>query len=237
MPLVQPVSQPAQPTQVVAPTVEKNDNSGLIKTIIIVIVSLVAVTFIGLFVWIMLQYNEVSSDVEGQIATAVAAAKAEQALRDEEEFAEREKDPYRTFSGPADYGQLTFEYPKTWSVYIASDASKGGDFTAYFNPIEVNTVSNTTINALRLSILDKDFESVVAGYQKEMDKKGSNLSMTTITVGGTTANRYSGTIPGTDLNGYIVVFKIRDKSAVLRTDSLLFEADFDRLLGTISFNS
>jgi len=237
MPLVQPVSQPAQPTQVVAPTVEKNDNSGLIKTVIIVIVSLVAVTFIGLFVWIMLQYNEVSSDVEGQIATAVAAAKAEQALKDEEEFAEREKDPYRTFSGPADYGQLTFEYPKTWSVYIASDASKGGDFTAYFNPIEVNTVSNTTINALRLSILDKDFESVVAGYQKEMDKKGSNLSMTTITVGGTTANRYSGTIPGTDLNGYIVVFKIRDKSAVLRTDSLLFEADFDRLLGTISFNS
>lgn len=237
MPLVQPVSQPAQPTQVVAPTVEKNDNSGLIKTVIIVIVSLVAVTFIGLFVWIMLQYNEVSSDVEGQIATAVAAAKAEQALKDEEEFAEREKDPYRTFSGPADYGQLTFEYPKTWSVYIASDASKGGDFTAYFNPIEVNTVSNTTINALRLSILDKDFESVVAGYQKEMDKKGSNLSMMTTTVGGTTANRYSGTIPGTDLNGYIVVFKIRDKSAVLRTDSLLFEADFDRLLGTISFNS
>jgi hypothetical protein len=41
---------------------------------------------------------------------------------------EREKYPYKTFSGPEDYGKLTFEYPKTWSVYIAAAANKGGDF-------------------------------------------------------------------------------------------------------------
>lgn len=236
MPLVQPVVQQEQ-TVAPMPVEKKNDNSSLIKTVIIVIVSLVAVTFIGLFVWMLVQYNDVSTDVEGQIATAVAAAKIEQAMEDEATFAEREKNPYKSFSGPVDYGQLTFKYPKTWSVYIASDASKGGDFEAYFNPVEVNPVSNTTVNALRVKILDKDFETVVAEYQRAMSQKDSNLSMTTITVNGTTANRYSGTIPSTDLNGYIVIFRIRDKTVVLRTDSVLFEEDFNQLIDTISFNA
>lgn len=236
MPLVQPVVQQEQ-TVAPMPVEKKNDNSSLIKTVIIVIVSLVAVTFIGLFVWMLVQYNDVSTDVEGQIATAVAAAKIEQAMEDEATFAEREKNPYQSFSGPVDYGQLTFKYPKTWSVYIASDASKGGDFEAYFNPVEVNPVSNTTVNALRVKILDKDFETVVAEYQRAMSQKDSNLSMATITVNGTTANRYSGTIPSTDLNGYIVIFRIRDKTVVLRTDSVLFEEDFNQLIDTISFNA
>ena len=113
----------------------KKDIAGLVKTVVIVIVSLIAVTFIGLFIWMFVQYNDVQTDVDGQIAAAVAVAKDEQAMEDEAEFLEREKYPYKTFSGPTDYGQLTFEYPKTWSVYVAKDAANGGDFEAYFNPI------------------------------------------------------------------------------------------------------
>ena len=174
---LQPIS-PAQPYQPIGasgmPMVQqvqiapkpKRDVAGLIKTIVIIVVSLVAVTFLGLFIWMFTQYDEAQSDVDGKIATAVAAAKDEQAMADEAEFLEREKYPYKTFSGPVDYGQLTFEYPKTWSLYIAQDASKGGNFEAYFNPGQVDAVSNTTINALRVSILDKAFESVAAEYQR-----------------------------------------------------------------------
>ena len=230
----QVVSQAGQ-TAVEPP--KKRDVVGLIKTIAIIIVSLIAVTFIGLFIWMFMQYDEAQTDVDGKIALAVAEAKDEQALKDEEEFLEREKYPYRTFSGPADYGQLTFEYPKTWSVYVAADASKGGDYQAYFNPIQVNAVSNNTINALRLTIRDKDFESVTAEYQKAMDKKDSNLTVESITFNGITANRYTGTIPDSELSGYIVVFKIRDKTAILQTDSVLFAEDFNRLLETVEFNA
>ena len=74
-------------------------------------------------------------------------------------------------------------------------------------------------------------------YQRAMDAKNSNLKMDLITVGGATANRYTGTIPGTELNGYIVILKIRDKTAVFRTDSVLFTDDFNRLLETVSFNA
>ena len=149
---------------------------------------------------------------------------------------EREKNPFNNFSGPEDYGQLSFKYPKTWSVYVAHDASKGGKFEAFFNPREVEPISDTTVNSLRVAVLDKGFDDVAAEYQKAIDKKNSTLKVESVTVGGVAATRYTGTIPKTELNGIIVIFKIRDKTVVLRTDSLLFSKDFDALLKTVTFN-
>ncbi|MBR0372741.1 hypothetical protein IJH72_02255 [Candidatus Saccharibacteria bacterium] len=227
MPMVQQVQVQPEP---------KKDISGLIKTIVIIVVSLIAVTFIGLFIWMFMQYKDAQTLSQGEIDSAVAVAKDEQAKKDEDEFKEREKYPYKNFSGPVDYGQLSFEYPKTWSVYVAKAATTGGDYNAYFNPLQVEAVSKDTINALRVTIRDKSFDDVAEEYQKEMDKKDSNLTMESITVNGESANRYTGTIPNTDLNGYIVIFKIRDKTVIMQTDSVLFKEDFDKLLGTITFN-
>lgn len=236
-------SMPTGTGSVVAPKpapvapIEKKDNSKLILIIVIVFLSILMVTFFGLFIWKLMDYNEISTDVNGQIDVAVAAAKDKQAMELEQEFSEREKYEYRIFSGPVDYGQLSFEYPKTWSVYVASDASKGGDFKAYFNPIQVNEVSNSTIMALRVSVRDKDFESVAEEYQRHVQARDSQLSMSSITFNNITANKYVGTIPGTELSGIIVIFKIRDKTAVIQTDSVNFEADFNKLLGTVQFNA
>ncbi len=251
-PAQQPVQNPQQPMQnpaaksiasnaatTVKTTHEKNI-AGIVKTVVIVILSIVSVTFIGLFIWMYINYDEARTDVDGQIATAVAEAKDEQATELEEEFLEREKYPYKTFSGPADFGSLTFEYPKTWSVYVESDASTGDDFLAYMNPVQVDVVDDDTIMALRVSILNESFDDVAARYQKEMDRRNSNLSVQSVTIGlssNITANRYTGTIPNTELSGYIVIFKIRDKTAVLQTDSVLFQEDFDRLLSTVEFNA
>ena len=226
--------------QVTAPPEQKKDIAGLIKTIAIIVVSLIAVTFIGLFIWMSMQYQEASTDLEGQISVAVAEAKDKQAAEMEAEFLQREKYPYKTFSGPIDYGQLTFEYPKTWSVYVAAAATKGGDFNAYFNPIQVDAVGKDTINALRITILDKSFDDVTADYQKKMEKRDAGLTVEAVTIGkdkNITANRYTGKIPDTDLSGFIVTFKIRDKTAIMQTDSVLFKDDYDKLLGTVEFNA
>ncbi|MBQ6414320.1 hypothetical protein IJI28_01725 [Candidatus Saccharibacteria bacterium] len=216
---------------------QKKSHIELIKTIVIIIISLIAVTFIGLFIWMSSEYNYANNNLQEEVGKAVALAKDEQASKDEAEFLEREKYPYKTFSGPVDYGQLTFEYPKTWSVYIAAAATKGGDFNAYFNPIQVDAVGKDTINALRVTIQDKSFENVTAQYQRELDRKDAKLTMEAITVNEAPANRYTGTIPGTDLSGYIVIFKIRDKTVIMQTDSVLFKDDFDKLLETVKFNA
>lgn len=223
-----------QQVQVVPP--KKKDVAGLVKTIVIIALSLVVVTFVGLFIWKTMQYDELDENVQSIIDKEVAGAKDEQFKKDEQEFFEREKYPFKTFAGPIDYGQLSFEYPKTWSVYVDKPANAGGDFSAYFNPVQVDTVAKDTINALRVSIQNTSFEEVTQKYQKDMDKKDSGLTMEATTFNGISGNRYTGKIPGTDLEGFIVTFKIRDKTAILQTDSKLFEEDFNKLLETVTFN-
>lgn len=217
--------------------------ANLIKIIAIVILSLISVAFIGLFIWMYVKYDELDTTFTQQVDIAVAEAKDEQATQMEAEFLQREKYPYQIFSGPADYGQLTFEYPKTWSVYVEKAADKGGDYQAYFNPVQVDAVGKDTINALRVTVSTKSYDTVVEEYQRALDRKDSQLNVESIEIGNaekgitTTANRYTGNIPNTELNGYIVIFKLRDKTVILQTDSVLFQEDFDKLLGTIVYNA
>ena len=216
----------------------KKDVSGLIKTVVIIVLSLVAATFIGLFVWMFVQFNTVQDDINKQIDTAVASAKDSQASQDTIKCQKEKENPYTEFTGPVDYGELNFKFPKTWSVYIANDASSGGDFNAYLNPVSVNNVSDkNSLYALRVTIRNKAFDDVVAEYQKYMERKDSNLNMEAITVNDGAANRYTGKIPNTEFNGIIVIFKIRDKTAILQTDSVLFEQDFNDIVNSITFNA
>ena len=90
---------------------------------------------------------------------------------------------------------------------------------------------------MRLTIRNKSFEEVAAEYQKVMERNGSNLTVESVEINGITMNRYRGTIPNTDLNGVIVIFKIRDKTAVMQTDSESFVEDFNKLLQTVTFNA
>ena len=84
---------------------------------------------------------------------------------------------------------------------------------------------------------------MAAEYKKWVERKNSELTVESIVIGDvekgteTTANLYTGTIPNTELSGYIVIFKIRDKTVILQTDSVLFKDDFDALLKTITFNA
>lgn len=211
---------------------DKAANRSLVETIVLVLVSIVAVVFIGLFAWKYIEWDAVKTDVDGQIDSAVAMAKAELRTEMENEFTEREKYPYKTFTGPADYGSLSFEYPKTWNVYIAKDAQNGGDFEAYFNPGEVQTVSSTTINALRVTIKDQAFDTAVRSYDNSVNS--GKLTLTTRLIGGTIANVYTGELMN-KLYGVMAAFKLRDKTVILQTDANIFSDEFYRLLDTVTF--
>lgn len=218
----------------------KRDTKSLVKTIAIIALSLLSLTFIGLFIWMLTEYTAARTDVDGQIADAVVKAVDENTTKLEDEFTEREKYPFKTFAGPADYGELTFEYPKTWSVYIAQDASNGGDFEAYFNPVEVSAVSDDTIDSLRLSILNEAFDDIITRYQREIEGDEPAMQLNLMTIGqgnNVNANVYSGIIPGTEFRGYVTIFKIRDKTVVMQTDSVLFESDYSKILASVRFNA
>lgn len=215
------------------PEADKAEKSSHKKTIAIILISLLALVFLGLFIWAFTNYNEVKTDVDGQIGKAVALAVNEKATELEAEFAEREKSPYSTFAGPEDYGYLTFQYPRTWSQYIAKDASSGGDYEAYLNPGAVNTVSSTTINALRVSILDKPYDTVIKTYDSRIKNGKTNVNVRLIA--GENANVYTGELATGNLIGAAAIFPIRDKTVILQTDANVFLDDFNHILDTVQY--
>lgn len=230
-------NQPAQPNfnpgQPVAQKPTASSSWSTIQIIIVIIVSLLAAVFIGLFIWMLVKWRTAYNDVQGQIDNAVATAVNEKAVELENDFTEREKYPYKTFAGPADYGELTFEYPKTWSAFTNKDASSGGDFEAYLNPDVVPAIASDQIFSLRVTIKDQSFDNVTKTYESYL--KNNKLALTVRPVGGENANIYTGLLDN-KYQGIAAVFKIRDKTAIVRTDAMIFEEDFYRLLDTVKYS-
>lgn len=190
--------------------------------------------FGSLAIWAYMNYNEAKTDIDGKIALAEAEAKKEQAEEDEAKFAEREKEPRREFIGPDDYGRLSFTYPKTWSVYVAKDAQKGGDYEAFLHPVQVPSLENQATQqvALRLQIVDKDYDVYLKQYERLVSD--GKLRSSTVSVNGENGIRFDGDFTK-DIRGAAVIFKIRDKTAVLRTDADTFKPDFETLIKTVTF--
>jgi len=214
------------------PEQKSKKNRNLIQTIFLILATIIALVFIALYINKYIEWDNVRTDVDTQIDAAVAMAVADNTTKMEADFAEREKYPYRNFMGPVDYGSLGFEYPQTWSVYINRDASNGGDFEAYLNPTEVEPVSATTINALRVTIRDASFDTVVRTYDNFV--KSGRCQFSTREVNGVMANVYTGELSN-NIYGKLVIFKLRDKAVMIQTDADIFITEFDRLLDTVTF--
>ena len=207
----------------------------LMKTVGLIVVSLLAVLFIGLFIWMWVKWNDASTNVKGKVDVAVAEAKNELQTKLESEFDEKEKYPYKVFTGPTDLGELSFEYPKTWSLYVQSSANRGGDYAAYLNPGQVNVVQDDTVMALRVSIKGTLFDQAISDFAEKV--RSGDMTLSTTVVNGNNVNVYTGKLDN-EYQGIICVFKLRDKTVMLQTDSIsVFSDDFYRILKTVKFNS
>jgi hypothetical protein cdivTM_09948 len=207
----------------------------LMKTVGLIVVSLLAILFIGLFIWMWVKWNDASTNVKGKVDVAVAEAKNELQTKLESEFEEKEKYPYKVFTGPTDLGELSFEYPKTWSLYVQSSANRGGDYAAYLNPGQVNVVQDDTVMALRVSIKGTLFDQAISDFAEKV--RSGDMTLSTTVVNGNNVNVYTGKLDN-EYQGIICVFKLRDKTVMLQTDSTsVFSDDFYRILKTVKFNS
>lgn len=229
----QPVPQPGYtpiPPANLPPVKRKPSNILLIFTIIFAVL---AIAGIGVAIWAYISYSDQKNNVDSKITAAVAEAKKEQADKLAADFEQAEKEPNRIFVGPDDYGRLAFKYPKTWSVYVPADASKGGNYEAYFNPVSVPTIKNDQQFALHVTIENKDYDKVVETYTARV--KSGDLTSSTVKADEQNGTRLDGSFTK-DIKGYAVIFKIRDKTVTIRSDAETFKGDFDTLIQTITFN-
>lgn len=209
---------------------------GAVSGLMVAVIALgVLVLGLGSFsIWAYVAYTDAQDDVDGKIAIAVAEAKEEKGEEDEAKFAEREKQPNEAFRAPDDYCALTFQYPKTWSVFESEQITNGGDFKAYLNPKVVPPITSSQQYALRVVIEQKDYDQVIAQYEGLVQK--GDLKQSTTSSEGNQGARITGNF-SKNIRGDAVIYRCRDKTITIRTDADAFKTDFDKIIGTIDFNA
>lgn len=187
----------------------------------------------ALGVWVLLAYTEQKADIDGKISLAVAAGVKKQSEEDEAKFQESYKNPRIEFVGPSEYGRVSFMYPKTWSVYIEKDGSDRGDYKAYLHPVSVPPVSSDDSRyALRLEIINKNFEDVLKQYESQL-KKGE-LKSSNVEYNGNSVARLDGAF-SKELRGVAVLMRVRDKTIRFSTDADIFKPDLEAVLDTVKY--
>lgn len=224
-----------QPPQFYAPP--PNKDMHWVSIVVIILLGLLFIVAGSLAIRFRMQYQEASTNLNAKEDKAALNAQKKQADVDEQKFAEREKQPYKQFAGPDNYGRVTFQYPKTWSVYVANDAqSNGGTYQAYLNPGVVPPTENSDTQqfALRITIEQNDMKTVLDNYQSQIE--AGKLKTSTVSVNGHDGTRLDGMLTDT-IRGSAVLFQIRDKILTVRTDANTFGKDFNHLVSTVDFNN
>ncbi len=211
---------------------EKGAVSG--QLIINIVLSILVLTFGSVMIWALVNYNDQKTNVDSKVDTAVAAAKQAQIDQDNKSFAEREKEPNKQFVGPSDLGRVSFDYPKTWSVYVADSGGASKKFLAYFNKDQVpSTEGEKSKFGLKVSILDQNYSQVLQQYQGLL--QSGALRSSVVQASGYNGTRLDGHFTA-DLDGAAVVFKVRDKTLVLQTDLQSYVHDFNNVVKSLTFN-
>ena len=223
-----------QPGVAAAPVaVQKSANGTLVETIILVIVCLIAAGAIIVAVIFFMKYNEANADQQSKVEAEVAAARAEEQELAAKRLDEKLKEPNVEFRGPDDYGSISFQYPKTWSVYVDKDASNNSDYVAYFQPKKVPPISSQNSRyALRFAIYNRQYDDVAKPYVAKVKNGKMQSQNFTADSGKITGMRYEGEISN-NITGTFVIFKVNDKTAILQTDSDVLLDDYEKILQTL----
>ena len=227
---------PSQPEKVSFTPDKRSEKN---KNIFILILALATIIFVGLFVWKFLDWSSLNGKVDKLVSEQVA--EKELAIKEnyDAEIAELDKKPFEHFLGPADYGELRFDYPRTWSLFVAKDATATTNdnriYEAYMHPYSIGPITSDSILALRIYILNRSYDSIVQEYNSYVQSGVLEHNIITINNGNNNAALYSGTTGGKNIK--TIIFKVRSQTIQLWTDAAdNFGSDFDKIVNTITFN-
>lgn len=207
----------------------KNEANGLM--VMAVVFGLIL--FLGLvtMVWMAITFANYRNNDVNRLKAKEEESRIATTQKLEAQFAELEKTPYQQFVGPEDLGRVAFSYPKTWNQYISKADQP---FEVFFNPNLVRPVSDSNSRyALRMLIEPNDYVKVVDKYSSLI--KSNKLKQSIININGQQSTRLDGQFSD-KITGSAVIFKIRDKTVTIRTDTdQTHLPDFNKLIGTITF--
>jgi hypothetical protein len=199
----------------------------LIALILLTVAFLVA---LGFGVWAYTSRQDYKDNSDEKAAAAVTAAEAVLSEKKEAEFAEREKEPLKTYKGPATFGSVEIQYPKTWGAFITEKDNGSELIDGYMHPNFVPGMDSGTAFAIH-------FEVVNTSYDQELKKFENATESGKVTVSPASAPRVPGTagvrIVGeveSKKQGTVLLFPLRDKTLKITSESTAFTNDLDNII-------
>jgi len=195
-----------------------------------------AVTVVVLFVtiafgaWAFMGRQDYKNNVDDKVAAAVAVAKVEEGKKKDAEFAESSKSPYKTFiSGSSATGNLSFQYPKTWSAYATTSTDNDTIFDSYFYPDVIPGLEKTSF-PLRVAVINGEYKDTLAKYAEDI-KSGdtSSVAYRPDKVQSALGVILTGKIDQ-DKSGVAVLLPLRDKTIKIWTENDSYANDFKTVI-------
>jgi len=170
-------------------------------------------------------------------AKTAAAATAEKNAKDvQTKYDELNKTTAKTYKGSPTYGSLTFNYPRSWSVY--DGANSGEPLNLYFYPDVVPATDSNANYFLRVELLSSDYAQVLSQFSSSITDGSIKASAYLPPKMKSVANVQAGTKLDGDLSrgdgnnqpGSMVIMKLRDKTLQISTLSPDGIKDFNSLV-------
>ena len=203
---------------------------------VIVLLGLALAGALGFGVWAYAGREDYKNNVDQKIAAAIKVAAQKTASAKDNELAEKEKLPLRTYRGPDTYGGAVIKYPKTWSAYVIE--SRGNSpLGGYFHPSTVPGVSNDTVYALRLQVVSSPYSEVLKQYENAQNSGEVKISaFRAPKVPSALGARLDGEV-APQKQGVMVILPLRDKTLKIWTESSQYVNDLTKnVLANLTFS-
>jgi len=208
------------------------DQRGSVDSWLIAFIVAVVLAFgaLGFGIWAFTGRQDYKNNVDEKISVAVTEAEQANTEKKEKEFAEKEKNPLRTYAGPATYGSISISYPKTWSAYVDETAKTNIPLSGALNPGFVPGIQSSLPVALRFTVTSNNYANVVRTFDSQV--KAGKIKVTPYKaekVPSVTGVRLDGEIVK-DKQGSMIIVPLRDKTLQVSTESPQFISDFNTII-------
>lgn len=234
MPPGMPPQMTPQQQALAASQMKKHSSLGLIIALVLFVLLFLGASGFG--VWAFGERSTFKNDTDKIVAKEVQLAEQRVSTTKDAEFAEAAKRPTKSYKGPATFGSLELEYPRTWSAFITESTQSGTPVNGYLHPDFVPGVQSGTSFALRIEVEQKTYDSQLKSFDSKV--RAGKLTVTPFRaeqVPDVLGARVEGEINNGQKN-IMVLFPIRDKTLKISTESETFYKDFnDIILKSLKF--
>ncbi len=141
------------------------DYRGSMLPLVMIILEFAMIIGLSIFSYnTYLSRQDYKNNTDSKIAVAVMAARKQQQAVDGAYYQNQLKYPLANYTGPADYGSISVDYPKTWSAYVDT-TSNNYLVDGYFNPSYVPSIHSQSMPfSLRVQIINQTYSTTMNNF-------------------------------------------------------------------------